>query len=241
MFTPEAIECATTGSSAGQGGGGVCRFGELHAGTWRRDHGGSLSENHLHLWGLRAFGCRLPHVKKLQQPSRPLNRYNLPWRSHHHHKPKGCLTFPLITWICCRGRDETSGRARRWLLKVFAAAECRRIHARLGCFFFGFFVCFSFYKEKSLGSHRQKRREPFPPSPSSPSPNPGGIRGSSAERVRPQKRIGDKSFLVAVNFQPMWERQVRHWATVQAYLRAKRQKQRGKGSGLFARCKNKEE
>ena len=47
------------------------------------------------------------------------------------------------------------------------------------------------------------------------------MRGSIAERVRPQKRGGDKSFLVAVNFQPMWDPQVRHWAIVQAYLREK--------------------
>lgn len=45
-----------------------------------------------------------------------------------------------------------------------------------------------------------------------------GIRGSRAERVRPQKRWGDRSFRVAENFQPMWEPQVRHCAMVQAYL-----------------------
>uniref|UniRef100_A0A3Q3JRN9 G-protein coupled receptors family 1 profile domain-containing protein n=1 Tax=Monopterus albus TaxID=43700 RepID=A0A3Q3JRN9_MONAL len=44
----------------------------------------------------------------------------------------------------------------------------------------------------------------------SSSPSPWGIRGSIAERVRPQNRGGDKSFLVAVNFQPMCDPQVRH-------------------------------
>lgn len=64
--------------------------------------------------------------------------------------------------------------------------------------------------------HTQKRREPSRPS----SPSLDGIRGSIAERVKPQKRAGLKSFLVAVNFQPMCEPQVRHCAMVQAYLGA---------------------
>lgn len=49
------------------------------------------------------------------------------------------------------------------------------------------------------------------------SSSPSGMRGSSAERVSPQNRGGDSSFLVAVNFQPMWLPQIRHWAMVQAY------------------------
>lgn len=68
--------------------------------------------------------------------------------------------------------------------------------------------------------HTQKRREPSRPS----SPSSYGIRGSIAERVRPQKRGGDKSFLVAVNFQPMCEPHVRHCAMVQAYLGGTRNK-----------------
>lgn len=69
---------------------------------------------------------------------------------------------------------------------------------------------------QAIQFHRQKRREPSRPS----SPSWCGIRGSIAERVSPQKRAGHKSFLVAVNFQPMCEPQVRHCAMVQAYLGA---------------------
>lgn len=76
--------------------------------------------------------------------------------------------------------------------------------------------------KRLLRHHTQKRREPSLPS----SPSTCGIRGSIAERVRPQKRGGDKSFLVAVNFQPMWDPQFRHWAIVQAYLQAKTRGQR---------------
>lgn len=61
--------------------------------------------------------------------------------------------------------------------------------------------------------YRQSRREPSTPS------SPWGIVGKSAERVRPQNRWGLISFFIAVNFQPMWEPQVRHCAMVHAYLK----------------------
>lgn len=44
-----------------------------------------------------------------------------------------------------------------------------------------------------------------------------GIRGRRADRVNPQNFWGDISFLVAVNFQPIWLPQILHWAIVQAY------------------------
>lgn len=52
-----------------------------------------------------------------------------------------------------------------------------------------------------------------------------GIVGSSADRVSPQNFCGDMSFLVAVNFHPMWLAQILHWATVQANLRVQGQNQ----------------
>lgn len=42
-------------------------------------------------------------------------------------------------------------------------------------------------------------------------------RAEESERVSPQNLGGHSSFLVAVNFQPMWLPQIRHWAMVQAY------------------------
>lgn len=51
-----------------------------------------------------------------------------------------------------------------------------------------------------------------------------GIRGRRADRVNPQNFWGDISFLVAVNFHPMWFPQILHWATVQAYLPKTNQK-----------------
>lgn len=122
------------------------------------------------------------------------------------------VTFPLMWWIYCR-RRELVWCIDYWYSIVFSVRQTGAPDVgRLAGLFF---------KDKNgpFWCHRQKRREPFLPS----SPSPCGIRGSMAERVRPQNRGGDKSFLVAVNFQPMWEPQVRHWAIVQAYLRAKRQ------------------
>lgn len=48
-----------------------------------------------------------------------------------------------------------------------------------------------------------------------------GIRGRRADRVNPQNFCGDISFLVAVNFQPIWLPQILHCAIVQAYLSKK--------------------
>lgn len=90
-----------------------------------------------------------------------------------------------------------------WLI---AESNCR-VHSR---------PCLRDAVGQGVQYHMQKRREPRRPS----SPSSDGIRGCIAERVRPQKRAGLKSFLVAVNFQPMCEPQVRHCATVQAYLGA---------------------
>lgn len=50
-----------------------------------------------------------------------------------------------------------------------------------------------------------------------------GIRGRRADRVNPQNFCGDISFLVAVNFQPIWLPQILHCAIVQAYLSKKTQ------------------
>lgn len=63
--------------------------------------------------------------------------------------------------------------------------------------------------------HRHSKRDPSTPS------SPCGIVGSRAERVKPQKRGGLRSFFTAENFQPIWEPQVLHWAIVHAYLRTK--------------------
>lgn len=70
---------------------------------------------------------------------------------------------------------------------------------------------------RAPGCHRHSSGE-RPRSESSASPS--GMRGSSAERVSPQNLGGDSSFLVAVNFQPMWLPQILHWAMVQAYLQS---------------------
>lgn len=43
-----------------------------------------------------------------------------------------------------------------------------------------------------------------------------GIVGNRADRVKPQNFWGDMSFLMAVNFHPIWLAQILHWATVQA-------------------------
>lgn len=51
-----------------------------------------------------------------------------------------------------------------------------------------------------------------------------GMVGNRADRVKPQNFWGDMSFLVAVNFHPIWLAQILHWAIVQAYLRIKKGK-----------------
>lgn len=129
---------------------------------------------------------------------------------------QGSVTFPLMWWIYCRRWELV------WCIDYWWYSQPDRQELQVWGGWQGYF----FLRQNGpFWCHRQKRREPFLPS----SPSPCGIRGSMAERVRPQNRGGDKSFLVAVNFQPMCEPQVRHWAIVQAYLRAKRQMHHLKG------------
>lgn len=59
-----------------------------------------------------------------------------------------------------------------------------------------------------------------------------GIRGRRADRVNPQNFCGDISFLVAVNFHPIWFPQILHWAIVQAYLSKKTTKRTTKKNHL---------
>lgn len=44
-----------------------------------------------------------------------------------------------------------------------------------------------------------------------------GIVGSRADQVKPENFWGAMSFLVSVNFHPMWLAQILHWATVHTY------------------------
>lgn len=129
------------------------------------------------------------------------------------------MTFTLIWWMCCHGCQgvgrDTSMTKIETLAQWTGWGDRRPVEDMGGG------------EERSPCCHRQSRREP-----SSPSwPPVWGMRGSIAERVRPQKRGGDKSVLVAVNFQPMWEPQIWHWAIVQAYLR--------EGGGARERGRNK--
>lgn len=123
------------------------------------------------------------------------------------------MTFTLIWWMCCHGCQgvgrDTSMTKIETLAQWTGWGDRRPVEDMGGG------------EERSPCCHRQSRREPSSPS----SPSVWGMRGSMAERVKPQKRGGDKSFLVAVNFQPMCEAQVRHWAIVQAYLREEKQKE----------------
>lgn len=79
--------------------------------------------------------------------------------------------------------------------------------------------------------HRQSNGDLSWPASSSAS----GIRGRRADRVRPQNFWGDISFLVAVNFHPMWFPQIRHWAMVQAYLPKRKQRAHANGYGRDSR------
>lgn len=121
-------------------------------------------------------------------------------------------SIPLIWWICCQGWQMVCDAL---ITKSNCSQRVPKDPGLRGLW------------EKMVRHHRQKTRDSLPSSPL-----PWGIRGSIAERVRPQKRGGDKSFLVAVNFQPMWDPQVRHWAIVQAYL-SKRKRTTRSSSDMF--------